>query len=343
VKQSAEGPVPNFVPHIASGRLLEQVAIAQNTRIRLPIFIPTNTHDFRSRGFTLPLNWVAADIRMIFNVRKLEAAAIKPDFATVESTRKYLRVDDTCNLLVVLNGKDKFLESFWAMDRQEAFHQLRKVGFSIGTAATYSIFDRTTHNTPTPYAHHAVMLMRHNQVLYELQQAGLCAIPNLYWNENDQRETKRWGEWLSANSQVHFVSRDFTMNGHPKTMISKLDTLIRLFDTVGRSFHVLVVGTGPANAPVIVRKLGEAGHSSSIITSSPIMDAQSNNRYRISADNRIIEEKPADRSMPFDELIWHNLQLFEHALLQSVKGTEVEHRSLLNLRPVLDSGTILAH
>lgn len=313
---------PDFVTRLSEGKLIEQVSVRHDQLIQFPLFIPVNTHDFQGTELTLPVRWVAADLRIIFNLKKAQPATIKPHFATTDTARKYLRVDSGCQLLTVLNGKDKFLESFWGMDRPRAFNHLKKIGFSVGTGPTFSVSELTPLGTPTPYAHHTAMLMRHHRAMSELQNAGLIAIPNLYWVDEDRQEINRWGEWLLSNPLLRFVSRDFTMTGNKETIAFKLQEFLQILAIAGRSFHVLVVGTGPANAPLILQKLYESGHSASVITSSPIMHAQSNIKYRLGSNNRIIKESAPSQAMGFHELILHNMNVFELALLRTVNGPE---------------------
>lgn len=322
---------PDFVARLTEGKLIEQVSIKHEQSIDLPLFIPINTHDYQGSKSVLPLRWVAADLRIIFNLKKELPATLKPHFKGSETARKYLHVDSDCQLLTILNGKDKFLESFWGMDRVLAFKHLKEIGFNIGTGPTYSVSELTPLGTPTPYAHHTAMLMRHHRVISELQSSGMCAIPNLYWIDGDQQEINRWGEWLAANSLLHFVSRDFTMTGNKETIAKKIDELLQILKITGRSFHILVVGTGATNAPIILQKLYESGHSASIVTSAPIFHALRNRKYRLAHDNRILKEEPISQTIGFHELILHNMQIFEESLLRAVSNSGSANLSFYNL------------
>lgn len=308
---------PDFVSRLVEGKLIEQLSIKHEQSICLPLFIPINTHDYQGSGSVLPIRWVAADLRIIFNLKKERPATLKSHFGAAETARRYLHVDSDCQLLTILNGKDKFLESFWGMDRVKAFKDLKKLGFSVGTGPTYSVSELTPLGTPTPYAHHTAMLMRHHRVMSELQNAGMCAIPNLYWIDEDRQEINKWGEWLAANPLLHFISRDFTMTGNKETISKKVSELLQILKIAGRSFHILVVGTGATNAPLILQKLYESGHTASFITSAPVFHALKNRKYRLTSDNRIIKEEPLSQNIGFHELILHNMNVFEEALLRA--------------------------
>lgn len=322
------GLQPDFVAHVNAGSLLEQVTLRQDSTLQFPLFIPTNTQHLK--GMQLSLRWAAADIKTLLNVRNL-----KPYFATRESTQKYLRVGPDCNLIAVLNGKDSSLENFWAMERRTILKQLQSSGFSVGTGATYSVNDSTEDGTPMPYSHNATMLMRHHRIMRETQAAGMETVPNLYWIDGDQREIQHWAEWLMLNTGVCTLTRDFSSTRDTPTVMSKLYELITLLNTVGRSFHVLIVGTGCHTAPLVLKALAEAGHSGSIITAAPIHAACKNVMYRLDNAGRIIDEKRPDTTMPFPELMWHNMEIFEQALFKAVAGTYTEQKALPN---VLESG-----
>lgn len=307
-----------FAACIEEGYALDQIAIAQAPPA-FPLFIPTYTHKYK--GVQLPLNWVAVDMRILFKSRRKGAADLQPYFAGEEQARKYLRVNQHCQMLAVLNGQDWMLESFWAMPRQDVLAHLAAIGFGTGTGATYSVTALTTEGTPVPYAHHTAMLLRHHRVLDEMQDAGLCAMPNLYWLDGDLRELNRWADWLRNAPAVSAVSRDFTATTHWSVISTKITELIYLLRRAGRSFHVLVVGSGRANAPRILRALVNAGHTASIITSAPILKALSGVKYELDAKG-VSSEATCDPDLyPFPVLIEHNLAVFEELLIRTVEGT----------------------
>lgn len=329
-KTGFEGSVADFAPHLNAGSFLEQVSVHQYFKPKLPVFIPTNTH-FISSETLLPLDWVGADIKMLFNARKKRPATLDPHFKTEDSTCKYLRVKPGCNLICVLNGKDIYLESFWGMKRKEAFEQLQASGFSLSTGPTFSVTDLTYLGTPVPYAHNSAMLMRHHRVMHEIQNAGMDVIPNIYWLDGDKRELKRWTEWLLANTNVSIISRDFSSTRNPKTVLRKLRELIEILGNVGRTFHVLIVGTGRRIAPLVIKELANAGHSGSIITSAPIQHAYRNVKYALDFNNRVVDDPFPDQTMPFSDLMVHNMLLFEKSLLCAYEGTKMAHLAMPNI------------
>lgn len=329
--QTGEMGEYSFARHITAGYSLEQTTIVQPTQPRFPLFIPLHTQDFT--GGVLPLRWVGADVRWLFNLRGRGTATLKATLATEATIRQYLKVGPACQLLVVLNGQDWMLEKLWHMPRQAAFAQLAAVGFQVSTGATFSVTPLTTLGTPVPFAHHSAMLMRHHRVLAETQAAGLHSAPNLYWLDGDLREIQRWAHWLRENPTLGTVSRDFTSTARGEVMARKVQELLYLLQLAGRSFHVLVVGTGPVNAPVVLSALTRAGHTATIVTSAPIMKAQSGQKYELDLRGEILA-LPCDADVfPFPRLIEHNLAVFEQRLFLAIAGTPAVTVALPNVQP----------
>jgi hypothetical protein len=325
-KEGPNGPEPDFATRLDEGLLLDQITVYQNLNRAFPLFIPMNTFELSSEGSPYPFRWVAADVPRLFNTK-----SVRPKFETELSARDHLRVGPDCNLLAVLNGEDSFLENFWAMNRSLALKKLHESGFSIGTGATFSVNDLTKDGTPMPYSHNTTMLMRHHRSVYEIQMAGMEAIPNLYWIDGDQRELNHWAEWLMLNIGIHNVSRDFSSTRDTPTVMNKLNELISLLNKVGRSFHVLVIGTGCNTAPLVLRALAESGHSGSIVTAAPIHAARYNVIYHLDSNGHVVDERRTDKSMPFSVLRLHNMEVFEQALFKAVAGTSMENRALPNV------------
>lgn len=305
----------SFNSNIENGLSLDQVQVNQATH-ELPIYIPVSTHNYHGRvKFS---GYVAVDARMLFNYPRGKAAVLKSLFQTEESLRQHLRVTKSCRLIAVLNGTDKMLEKVWGMPRTEMLNQLASIGFTICTGPTFSLTALTPDGSIVPYSHHTIMLMRHHRVLSEIDDAGLCGVPNLYWIDGDSRQLRQWSGWLRNNSHLSMISKDFTSTRNWSAIEPKLTELIHLLNEAGRSFHVLIVGTGQSNAPKIVTALSQAGHSVSIITSAPIMKAIHGSQYITSPDGRLSDVPSDESQFSFDRLIQYNLHFFEMKLKSSV-------------------------
>ena len=204
------------------------------------------------------------------------------------------------------------------------------MGFRASTGATFSVTPLTTLGTLVPFAHHSAMLMRHHRVLAETQAAGLHSAPNLYWLDGDRRELHRWAQWLRTNPHILTISRDFTSTPAGDVIARKVQELLFLLQQAGRPFHVLIVGTGPVNAPLVLKVLAAAGHTATIVTSAPIMKAQSGGRYEFASSGELITVASDPDQCSFAELIEHNLALFEQRLFAAVAGTPATAAALPN-------------
>jgi hypothetical protein len=126
------------------------------------------------------------------------------------------------------------------------------------------------------------------------------------------------------------VSRDFTSTSASDVVARKVQELLFLLQQAGRAFHVLVVGTGPVSAPLILRALAAAGHTATIVTSAPIMKAQSGGRYEFAGTGELLAVASDPDQCSFVELIEHNLALFEQRLFAAVAGTRATATALPN-------------
>jgi len=312
-ERTAQSIGDGFAAQVAAGLTLEEVRLSQPVTESLPVFIPLHTHNVRIPDIVLPFKWIATDAQSLLNARELKPAVLDPKFATAESTREHLRVSPSCQLLAVFNSPDWVLDSFWSMPRQALFRHLQRAGFYGATGPTFSVINRTAEDTMVPHAHHITMLMHHHRVIAEQQAAGLAAIPNLYWPDDDATQFRQLAAWLRDNPHIHTVSRDFSMRNGPLSIEKKTDSIIRLLNEAGRSFRVLIIGTGPANAPRIIRQLAEAQHTCSIISSAPIIAATRNDEYTFNEAGKMLQ-KPSDKSGKHPHLMVNNLLKFNKLL-----------------------------
>ena len=316
-------PVDNARQHYKDGLDLFDLKISQDLKEAFPLLIPLRTADFPKGGGALPLRWVAADATQV-KERLLTGPAANPRFITSEGVRSFLRVTNECRLMAVMNAQDKVLERFWKLsDRIGRFQQLASYGFELSTGATFSVTEFTEENTPMPRFHNLVMQRRHNRVLNEIQRAGLTSVPNLYWLDN--REERWWVEWLQQNPLVRYVSRDFTRTRHRAAAQERIDALLNLLNKVSRSFHVFLVGLGPAIAASALQRLAKDGHTGTVLTSDPIMQGIHGKLY----DHEL--KSKSTKSKLKHELVLTNIELFETSLLEAVASTTTSWKASRNL------------
>jgi hypothetical protein len=314
----------NAIQQFRDGLPLSKLVLSQKLTENFPLFIPTRTSDFPLDGGSLPLRWAATDAKRLWREQETAGASLDPKFTNEASTRAFLRVSAECRLMAVMNGLDKNLESFWAMDdRIGKFQKLVSSGFELGTGATFSVMHLTVEGTQVPQFHNLTMQRRHHRVANEMHQAGLTSIPNLYWF--DKREQVAWINWLVQNQAVHVVSRDLTRTRAGASFWNKMDGLIQILDQAGRSFHVFLVGPGPATAANALRLLAEHGHTGTVITSDPILQGVKGKLYG-----------NGFKAVPFKgkarhELALDNIEMFETHLLDAVANYAVADKVIRNL------------
>lgn len=304
--------VQDFAAEIAKGYSFDQVELVQPV-YKFPECVPSFTETYREGKISL--QWVAVDVKSLFNCRMETGAVLKPVFSDEKSVRKYLNVTENCRLIAVLNGKDKYLESIWATkNRSKIFKKLKEIGFEICTGPTFSISQFTAADTPTPFSHHVAMYMRHHRVLSEIQDAGLCAVPNLYWIDRDKRQLADWRDWLINNKAISMISMDFTSIKKWPQINPKLLELLQMLKVTGRTFHILFIGSGQANASKIMTALKGTGHTVSVITSAPIIKALCGYKYVVNIDGKLSNSSVPKSEATMSSLMISNLKTFENSL-----------------------------
>jgi hypothetical protein len=236
----------------------------ETPRAPFPLLIPFQTADL-PQGTRLPIRWAGVQLSELVN--KGSGGGSPTRILASENIREELRVSPETQILALLNGKDDRLAALWGMDRSELYDEADQDGFKAITGPTFSVSSEREGDPRTPAAQNVIMQKRHHKVLAEIgAQTTATPIPNLYWR--GQRDRERWAEWLDEN-QVQVVYRDFTMTTQKENFRPELAGLIEILGWVGRPMHVLA-GVGMNKAEWTIRRLGQEGHTCSIITSGPI-------------------------------------------------------------------------
>ena len=137
-----------------------------------------------------------------------------------------------------MNGADNRLERFWASNRLSYYEFIQSFGLQAITGPTFSIHEceRKT-GLLLPEAERVMNLMRHHQVLQEMNDYFATPIPNLY--ARNEYDLARWVEWLRENSHVTQVALDLSCRSQNKLFRSDLVTLI---EQIKRPLHILFTG-----------------------------------------------------------------------------------------------------
>lgn len=169
-----------------------------------------------------------------------------------------------------MNSQDDLLEHFWASDRNDFYNSITNRIFAA-SGPTFSIYKETKNKEREPDSHKVLMNMRQNQVLQEMNNKGINAIPNIYWR--NKKDRMLWAEWLNKNTSVWAISRDFSSTRSRDGVDYKngLNYLIDIVRAVNRRMHIFVNGISYKKAASVIEKFAEIGCTCSCITSNPII------------------------------------------------------------------------
>ncbi len=280
----------------------------ETPRAPFPLLIPFQTADL-PQGTRLPLGWTGVRLSELVNKGSGEGSPSR--LLASENIREELRVSPETKVLALLNGKDDRLAALWGMDRSKVYDRAEQHDIEAITGPTFSISSEREGDPRTPAAQNVIMQKRHHKVLAEIgAQTTATPIPNLYWRTRRDRE--KWAEWLEE-TQVQVVYRDFTMTTQKENFRPELDGLIDVLRRVDRPMHVLA-GVGIKKAEWTIRRLGEEGHTCSIITSGPIYTSVIGGK-RVMRESGDIEKTESDA--PRLTLAKENLDVAE-AYLQNI-------------------------
>jgi hypothetical protein len=287
-----ERPTPyrSLEQHVAETLSLNELRIPPELPClqRLSAWLPLRTHE----AIRAIAGVDAAAVELEFLVRTISDPALMLQRALPEDT----------TLIAILNGEDGMLERLWsdgAGARGEMFRQLKNIGFVGCTGPTFSVWHDATERLP---CHNEISLRRHHRILQEIADAGLVPIPNLY--TTGRRSTQQIANWLNEHPQIEFVSRDFTMTRSAKAFAAELQGLRDLLSQVHRPRQVLLPGVSMKRAELVIRGLARLGHSVSLVTGDPILQAIRGKRLSVSSNGSVSWPKSAESRL---ELIERNV------------------------------------
>ncbi len=269
IEDEETGLVIDFASYVRDGLPLEKLEINQIDLGQPPFLISTNTNRLPV-GSKVPLNYVGIDIKEIFHGRNGSSVLDRPIFETEKALRKYLRINDAPTIMAILNGKDDILENFWAMgklNRLKLYKLFEKAGIKFATCPTFSIIDETL---GFPASHNVCMLLRHNRVADEMQQAEFNVVPNIYWrNESD---ILKWIDWISHQDKLYYISRDFSRTKKGAPFKKQFSDFIKIIEEANKKLHVFIIGVGCVKAAAVTMNIENAGCTCSIVTPDPVME-----------------------------------------------------------------------
>lgn len=251
----------DFLTHVLDGLDLKSLVINQGSGFHtLPLVIPVKGG---KSDVQLPVNFAAVDLGQLIAF-----------YYTQEKNKtihERIRVPEGIPLIGVVNSTDDILERFWGLpSRSDFLEVLSDAGVVAMTGPTFSIMD-TFAGRPTVDSHHVLMLRRHHQVMSEVSNNGMLAIPNLYFR--NQFDINYWADWLSKN-EISIISRDFSMTKNISSfLLSEIEMLKEIIEKSGKVYHILFTGVGSANATFFTKEFAKVGCRCSFITSDPMQKA----------------------------------------------------------------------
>ena len=294
--------VSTFLTHFEQSKDIRDVSICHKA-------------DILDLPLVLPIKGGKNNIRISAKIAAVDLVELLAFFNTQNKgvpLYERARVDSSTILVGVLNSVDSVLERFWNLpNRVEFFTFLANAGIVAVTGPTFSLYDYYD-GRPVPDSHKVLMLRRHHQVLSEIAEAGMVAIPNLYFR--NQYDIDIWSDWLRKND-VRFIMRDFSMNKNPSLFLdSEVEAIKKMIISSGKSLHVLFTGVGTAKAESFLQQFAAIGCRCSFITSDPLNKAMmAGNRLAIHDGNLLSVPAPEIRRA---FLVQPNYTVMEESLLQ---------------------------
>ncbi len=198
---------------------------------QLPDFIPQISPNSSKLISLVDFPYVAVTLNKIID---------KKSFTVDGNIRKRLGILPTTKLILLSYTLDSPLQKIWE-GRKHLIPDLAKCGFDLVTGFDYSLWG------DQPHAEKKINLKR-SLITYEmLQNAGIPAIPHIYWDDN--KDLRRWGKWLSNNGSVKDLAiclEETTRESDWKNTIRDLAFFTTLIDS---DINFLI--TGPSTAAKI--------------------------------------------------------------------------------------------
>jgi hypothetical protein len=161
---------------------------------------------------------------------------------TAEEIRENVGLHEDQLLVLLLFGKDEFLERLW--DQRETFLvQLAAGGFDLITSPSYSLWE------PRPRPEHLYAMKRSHLVFSILRELGAPVVPRLGWAI--EHDVARLAAWANANPTSTHFAIDLTTYRGESAYAEQLEFL-RSFDRETGSRHHFLIN-GPSRFDRVLR------------------------------------------------------------------------------------------
>lgn len=197
----------------------------------LPAFVPqVDGHDIPR--FDAGLAWpaYAIGLRRVFSPK---SHRIVPKFAG-RTAREALTLGVQQLAVLVGYGEDPLVEAFWTR-RHELAPLLAEQQWDLVLACNYSLYGNQ------PRAEHLLNFRRNLLLAHELNQAGVPAVPNLYWFRPEDLE--RYEAWITDTSPPAVAVNLQTFRKDTSWQQLALPGLAFLASALGQDCRVILTGT----------------------------------------------------------------------------------------------------
>ncbi len=219
-------------------------------------------------------------------------------------------------LVLGSHGRDLLLHRIWQTQAEERLRGGNwwtdlAADYSVALAPDFSVWD------DAPRAEHLLEMKRTLVCMRNMQDAGLVAFPNVFWDPwSSDRDLTRWRDWLEANRGVAAMSINYQVpHSKPSTweasFAKECEQLASLRGRLSWSPKLIAVGIAQ---PSEVRQLAETGLELYVANGRAYHEARSGKALVADGATVRTEMRPdADRC----ELLWANLALLD-ALYEEV-------------------------
>jgi len=163
--------------------------------VRVPLLTPYISLIRMRRGLRGQLR------KSVYGITAGEVIGRRSKPLTAQAVRDMIGLRADQLLVLLLFGKDKFLERLWN-HRDQFLPELACGGFDLIVAPSYSLWE------PRPRPEHLYALKRSLVIFQGLQMLGAPAIPRVAWSVAN--DAKRLARWAADNPALNHVGVDLT-------------------------------------------------------------------------------------------------------------------------------------
>jgi len=241
----------------------DDITIDSPVNPHLPHYLPTIPKGSGKLFLGYAPEYVAVSLKDVVSARELR---VVPDI------HKRLGVPRKTKVILLGFGKDKLLERAWPpIERQRIIGEIAKLDLYAVIPPNYSIWD------DQPHAERLINEKRSMMVYRELIEAGVPAIPHIYWC--GRKDLDEYIRFLDRHPTMKTFAIDMQTLGRELDWQQALADLRYLSSKIGGDMRFLIVGPStPSRIEQIINILPNVTIVNSAATQSAV-------RRRVLADN----------------------------------------------------------